>query len=613
MQLQSKFSLLEKYPWPNELSRQSHFKVEESFINIEVKSSLKTHWRLLSDSSRFNRALKMGPRKETEVSGELIVETKMLGVSQKWIEIPWNWNFGKSIIVDRKYLHGFANYNHSIFYFYENEGKKYIAVYMGFIPSGFIAKLIFKFGLRSVLKNIESLVKKIDEQIPTMSEEKFLAQKSSNHFNRGVLEYRLSKLEKYNVPAPVVSKMREFIMESDDFDATRIKIKKLAAQWGLNVRELLGYFLIACDQKVFSISWDVICPSCHGPRTKSDRLIDLLSFDDCSACQIQFETNFENAVEVIFKINPDIRIIEEVVFCAAQPAKKAHVKMQWEIPANSPFELIINNEPGEYRLRKLNSLQGLNINISETGLNQAQWEVQDIISSSLSVQKDFKLIIFNNSSDSQRVVLETIFKDPDFLTPGELFSLKEFRSLFGNEAIGTGVQLYLGDQVVLFTDIISSTKFYRTVGDKQAYEQIRKHFEVISKIFDEYDGVIIKTIGDAVMATFPNCDNAFLATKKIHETFRLSMDKFKFTLRVSAHVGRVIGVNQNTGVDYFGNTVNLAAKFQAITNEKQLAVSEDFFKNITASLIEDCLVETKMIDVNGIDKQIECRLVTFHE
>lgn len=63
-------------------------------------------------------------------------------------------------------------------------------------------------------------------------------------------------------------------------------------------------------------------------------------------------------------------------------------------------------------------------------------------------------------------------------------------------------------------------------------------------------------------------------------------------LHFSLHSGPVIAVNHNTGIDYFGNTVNLSAKLQAISNANEISISEkiylenkDFFQKVEAKKI----------------------------
>ena len=53
-----------------------------------------------------------------------------------------------------------------------------------------------------------------------------------------------------------------------------------------------------------------------------------------------------------------------------------------------------------------------------------------------------------------------------------------------------------------------STELYERVGDLVAYDLVREHFRVLHEIVAAEAGAVVKTIGDAVMATFPTPDRA---------------------------------------------------------------------------------------------------------
>jgi class 3 adenylate cyclase len=64
----------------------------------------------------------------------------------------------------------------------------------------------------------------------------------------------------------------------------------------------------------------------------------------------------------------------------------------------------------------------------------------------------------------------------------------------------------------LFTDLKGSTELYARVGDLVAYELVRKHFHLLNAIVAAEGGAVVKTIGDAVMAT-----EAYPALKSRHD------------------------------------------------------------------------------------------------
>ena len=94
-----------------------------------------------------------------------------------------------------------------------------------------------------------------------------------------------------------------------------------------------------------------------------------------------------------------------------------------------------------------------------------------------------------------------------FLTAKRLFTNQTFRELFRTDTLGVDQKLKLTSLTVLFTDLKGSTALYERVGDLVAYEIVQAHFHVLGDVVRVNSGAIVKTIGDAVMATFPTPDH----------------------------------------------------------------------------------------------------------
>lgn len=565
----TKDELLKLYPWPkNSLNKE--LQLIENFQSIELQSEAQTIWSWLSDSSRINRALGMSHRDEKEVDGKLHVSTKMLGLEQEWIERSWNWDFGKSIIVDREYLKGFGKFNHSIFYFH----NKKLYVYMGFTSKGLLSNTLLRAGVPKVVGQLLNLIKEMDKELHAGALIPSYFKESSRKLESAPLkrlEERLSKAQKDGAPKEHLKKFFDLITTEDELDLYKLRPVELARKWEESPSEILNSFLIATYHKVFEISWDIICPSCLGERTKAKDLIDLLEVDHCESCKINFQTNGENSIEISFQIHPDIREVPKQQFCAAEPARKKHIKLQWNIQELDESQ-VFSLESGRYRMRILGHdyLKFLKVSEAENKALDLDSELHEI-----NLSHDFNIRKGQKFKDG-RLIIEVELTDPNTLRPKDIFSKNIFKKFFKEQSLNKGVQLYLGEQVIVFTDIVASTKFYQDVGDKEAYREISPHFEAIEEIFEACDGVIIKTIGDAVMASFPNPRKAVLACEKMHRHFNPQRTEFPFELRASAHIGKVIGVNRNTGIDYFGNTVNYAAKLQANAEAQELAISQEF-------------------------------------
>ena len=75
----------------------------------------------------------------------------------------------------------------------------------------------------------------------------------------------------------------------------------------------------------------------------------------------------------------------------------------------------------------------------------------------------------------------------------------------------------------------------------------------------DHDGAVVKTIGDAVMASFGDPADAVKAALAMQARDRCDHE---LVLKLGIHVGPSVVVTLNDRLDYFGSTVNMAARLQ---------------------------------------------------
>ncbi|MBF0368601.1 MAG: adenylate/guanylate cyclase domain-containing protein [Magnetococcales bacterium] len=121
---------------------------------------------------------------------------------------------------------------------------------------------------------------------------------------------------------------------------------------------------------------------------------------------------------------------------------------------------------------------------------------------------------------------------------------------------------------IMFADIAGSTKLYETIGDARAREVTSQCIQLMSRITQECQGQVIKTIGDEVMCTFPSADLAGDAAVRMQEDVESQAEDMGIALaiRVGFHFGDVI----KEGGDVFGDAVNLAARMAAQAKADQI-------------------------------------------
>jgi class 3 adenylate cyclase len=169
-----------------------------------------------------------------------------------------------------------------------------------------------------------------------------------------------------------------------------------------------------------------------------------------------------------------------------------------------------------------------------------------------------------------------------FLTAKRVLSNQTFRDLYRTDALDIDQRLKILSLTFLFTDLKGSTALYERVGDLAAYDLVRSHFHVLHDIVAEETGAVVKTIGDAVMATFVTPDHALVAALRMREGMdRLNQERGHqdLMLKIGMHEGPCLAVNLNDRQDFFGQTVNIASRVQNLAVDRSIFATEPVVRN----------------------------------
>ena len=201
--------------------------------------------------------------------------------------------------------------------------------------------------------------------------------------------------------------------------------------------------------------------------------------------------------------------------------------------------------------------------------------------------------------------------NPDAIkvTGKDCINVPLFRDLFGHDLLAAEQSLNIKQLAILFTDIKSSTEIYQKFGDVRAYNAVRHHFDILFEAIEKCGGVVIKTIGDSVMATFVHSQDGLLAALEAMKKFPYNDSAEELTLDVKfgLHSGPCIAVNLNDWMDVFGSTVNMAARIQGTAKEGELVISEEVFKfreckEVIAKYVKQ--VGKRTVKLRGIEEGI---------
>jgi class 3 adenylate cyclase len=160
-----------------------------------------------------------------------------------------------------------------------------------------------------------------------------------------------------------------------------------------------------------------------------------------------------------------------------------------------------------------------------------------------------------------------------FLTAKRLLTNQTFRDIYRTDTLDVDQRLKITSLTFLFTDLKGSTALYERVGDLVAFDIVKEHFRLLHEIIAGEAGAVVKTIGDAVMATFATPDRALAAALRMREAMRTLNEKHRsedLLLKIGIHEGPCLAVTLNDRQDYFGQTVNIASRVQGLAVSRSI-------------------------------------------
>ncbi len=600
--------LLEAHPWPRELADQPRL---EWVWSIDVPATPSQLWPLLADLSRLNHALKLPPMAFEERDGVRHGMARYTGVKHEWIEVPWNWVAGRWYELMRIYSKGSMRALRGVYELERTETGTRVHIYYGVIPRAKIFRVGLKWSIGGLGRRYQRLLPQIGEQLTRETETPPCLQLPPAQLGSDALR-RMNELAASlidsGLDAAIVRRLVDWIGTASDSEIERIRVRERAKAWSIDEDDLLRTCLHATRAGMLELTWDVVCPHCRGVRDASGSLSGLPTSGECEPCGIKFGTDMAESVEITFHVHPSIRPIEVGVYCSAEPSHKPHIHVQRTLAPGESAEVIVPTAPGKYRIRTRGEMRGAWLEIVE-GAAVSDW-ISALGPNDLTLAPGATLKLVNQGEGPVTFILETAIWLELALRPGRLLSFQEFRDLFSEEYLATGVQLAVGEQTILFTDVVGSTAMYAERGDPVAFVEVKKHFETVFAIVGKHRGAVVKTIGDAVMAAFNEPLDAVKAAHAIHAAFPPDRGPLAIRLRISINSGTCIAVRLNAAIDYFGHAVNLAAKLQALAEAWQIAMSES---TVNVSGVADWIVsqggtlEDAQITLKGVETPVAAK------
>jgi class 3 adenylate cyclase len=415
-----------------------------------------------------------------------------------------------------------------------------------------------------------------------------------------------------------VAAIERAVRDAPDRELCRVNVLDFAAKYGLDEERAVAAFLHAARLGLFELSWSVLCPGCGGVLDANATLKTVTREQyDCALCAAGYKPTLDEMVEVTFTVSPRVRRIAGHD-PDTLPEVEYYRQVFWSSGVDLPEPLgdslaaftvdSIELPPGEKAVLSVqlpndfiiifdpvtHGTQFLDVKGEPTRERQALSMVFNKLKAptgTIAMRPGPLRLSLENRTDRRVLPALWIAADPlhrllgrrkPFLTAKRLLTNQTFRDLYRTEILDIDQRLKITSLTFLFTDLKGSTALYERVGDLVAYDLVRQHFHILQAVVAAQAGAIVKTIGDAVMAIFPTPDRALAAALRMREEMaRINAERQNqdLLLKIGIHEGPCLAVMLNESQDYFGQTVNLAARVQGLASSRAILA--------TKSVVED--------------------------
>jgi len=428
----------------------------------------------------------------------------------------------------------------------------------------------------------------------------------------GVQEKELEeRLQGIHPNSSVARAVAVFLGTAPDKLVARIKPLQIAAHARLPESDVIEFFLRATRRGFFNLSWDLLCPSCRGDKFRVSRLKDIQSEAHCDYCNIEYNADFTRNVELTFRPLPHVRKVHGQSYCIHSPGNTLFILAQLNVWPDEPLETKIEFPEETYSLRSPQYSFSRKVTITDSGPREMNLDLDQELgqenSEPLMLGRECLLHLRHGKPGPVTIKFYRAHYGDYALTASRVTSMQEFRDQFGAEALAPGLQIGVENICFLFTDLKDSTPLYERLGDAPAFALVRDHFTVLLEEVRQKEGAVVKTIGDAVMAVFISSENALEAALAIQR--RISREHPAVKVKIGLHSGPCLAVNSNEVLDYFGATVNRAARIQGQAHGSDIVLSPDLEEAIAMPLPADFTRETFQAALKGITD--DARLVRW--
>jgi eukaryotic-like serine/threonine-protein kinase len=597
----------------------------------ELESSPRQLWPLVTNTDRLDRAIGFAPvtyktRYEPGRGARTIAEGRKAGMVEVGEEHPYEWIEPRRMGVLREYTQGPFRWMVSVVELLPRpRGGTTLIHHLRLEPSSWKIRLGSRWGVGvSLRKSLERVYQRIDATVkgqslrrvsPVVDPFEEPAQMPAPRRQR--LERVLDRLVEYGIDVAVVDRLGEHLTLGAAQEVARIRPLPLAKRWGLDPDQVVNACLHAARDGLLELHWDLLCPVCRISCQVTDTLRAIAEHAHCEACQLDFQLDFANSIELIFRVHPEIRTADLGTYCVGGPAHSPHVLAQVRVAPNERIELALELQAGSYRLRGPQLPWSVDFHV-ENSATIRRWDIDLGATQSPerpgALHSGNQILILSNPHPRELVIrIERLAIQSDALTAARATSMSLFRELFPGEVLAPGQLATVAMVTFMVTalDPQQADALYDELGDARAFSVIHEHLRCLGDAIRAGGGAVVKTIGEGVLASFNEVEGAVRTALDLVPRLATSQAALSLRLRVGMHRGTTLAATLNDQLDYFGTTARQAVGTLQYSRGGELVLTQPVAADpAVAALLSARHIEAEVIppDLAGHPHLIRVRI-----
>ncbi len=601
-------------------------KIFEEVFEWELKGSAEDLWPYVSNTDRINCAVGVPSvvyQTARDERGRLrkYGEFRMAGLQIGWEEHPFEWVEGQRLGILREFTKGPFEWFLSIVELIPlASGGTKLRHTVRINPRGLVGRLVATMEVTVKGKRaLDRVYGRIDQSVtgqlsnaPTT--DPFIEPQRLSKSGLQRLETRLDALAKHGIDPVTIEHFTEFLRDAPAQELGRIRPLAVARNYGLDGQQFVVSCLYAAREGLLNIGWDILCPTCRISARVTDTLKEIQQHERCEVCDLDFEVDMANSLELIFRAHPEIRAADVGTYCIGGPEHSPHVVVQIRLAPGERAELSPVLSEGEYVLRsaQLDSVHRLRVlPLKGTTRGEIGLSPEMIGPSAHHLRAGRIVLAITNDYDHEIVVrLERRIPLKDVFTAAQAAALPAFRDLFPEESFQSGRLLNVATVTLLAVDLADVDRLFDELGDAEVYTRVERFQQLVDHNVRLHSGALVHSLGTGALCAFDAPQEAISAVLSLHNDLNRPTNR-DLQLHAGIHRGTVLATSEAGHLGYFGATTRITETLARQAQPGEVLLTETIAADpLVAALIEQSHLVSEVCDLPlPADQGHRCRRI----